>query len=65
MSEDIVLMPYDRDCPHCDGEGIVEHIGEGISEPCEHCSGTGRINKLSDKEIFKNNIFRISFFSTK
>lgn len=24
-------------CEMCYGTGIVEHIGEGISEPCEHC----------------------------
>jgi hypothetical protein len=27
-----------KPCKHCYGAGFVEHVGEGIKEPCEHCN---------------------------
>lgn len=59
----IELASYERDCDHCEGEGMVEHTGEGISEKCEHCDGTGRKNKLTDAMIFSKNFLAISLNS--
>lgn len=50
------MIRYDRDCPHCNGEGLIEHIEENIAEDCEHCLGTGRKNRLSDSDIMSKNI---------
>jgi len=47
---------YKYDCPHCYGEGVIEHIGEGITEDCEHCAGTGRESKKTDAELIGKSI---------